>query len=313
MVRRWWAVAAALVVTLGLSGCIQGPDGVGTRDEPTPVGAATSIGTYEIAFFTTNFDADAVVAAEDVANQPPAPGRRFVLVPLQLTYLGTTLGEPWLDLDVRYVTRTGAMYGELASDQCGTVPGSLEYVDQMPPETTAWGTICVSVPVDEVEGGVWVAREGDYWGWYGFFAASADAATVPGSFVAPVPVGAPVEVGGYSVVFGSTRAGDAAAADRTAVLAPVTVTFHGGPSSGHPWGDLSFTFVTADGTTYGRSEEDRCADIPDALEYIGVLELELPVAANVCVSVPAEQVDGGRWHVTPEGSKLVATGYAALS
>jgi len=325
MARRRAAVAAALGVARGLSGCVRDPGGPGTRDAPQPVGVAVGIGSYEIACGATVADADAVVAAEDATNRPPADGRRFVLVPLQLTYRGTALGEPWLDLDVRYVTRTGAMYGEWEADQCGSVPGSLEWVDQMPPGTTAWGTACVSVPVDEIPGGVWIARHGGAWGWHGFFAASPDAPTVPGSFAAPTPAGESGDVGPYSVVLGPTstdafrliRGWDEnsapPAAGRRYVLVPVTLTFHGGSSSGEPWADLAFRFVAADGTTFGAAEEDTCGDIPDAVEYAGVLTPEQPVTGNVCVSVPTGLVDGGRWHVVPEGTAFVWAGHFGLA
>lgn len=326
--RRALATAAALVSLVAPAGCVQDPGGPGTRSDPLPAGVAADIGRYRIAFGPTVPDADALIAAEDPANLPPIAGRRYVVAPLQLTFRGETpeeRGEPWLNLDVRYVTRTGEMYGEWEPDQCGTVPGSLEYVDQMPPGTTAFGTVCVAVPADEVAGGVWVARDGGTWGWTGFFTASDAAATGPGSFAEPAAVGAPQAVGPYSVVFGTTRP-DALrflrawdeetsppAAGRAFVLAPVTLTFHGGTSSGEPWGDLSFTFVGGDGHSFGQAEADSCGDIPDAVEYAGVLAPERPVTGNVCVSVPREAVAGGRWHVVPEGSALVWTGYAALA
>ncbi len=317
--------AAVLVAVLALAGCLRDPGGPGTRGDPLAVGVAADIGSYQIAVGPTAADADAVVVAEDVANRPPAEGRRYLLVPLRLTYRGTSVGEPWLDLDVRFVAPDGEMYGEWDADQCGTIPGSLEYVDKMTPGTTGWGTVCVAVPADRVEGGAWVVRDGGTWGWRGFFAATTDAAIGQGSFADPNPVGTASEVGDYTVSFGVMRPdaygfirawdenSDAPAAGRRFVLAPVTVTFGGGTSSGEPWGDLSFTFVAADGSTFGRFEDDGCGDIPDALEYAGVQAQATPTTGNVCVSVPADRVAGGRWHVVPEGTAYVWTGHFAPS
>lgn len=325
MRRSVRAALAALIVLLGLSGCVVEPTGVGTRADPNPVGVTARVGSYEIAFGSTVTDAEAAVIAADPLNRPPIQGHRFVLVPLRLTYLGSSVGEPWLDLDIRFVAPGGTMYGGEDAEQCGVSPGPLEFVDQLPPGTTAWGAICVSVPAEAIPGGVWVARDGGRWGWHGFFAATAEQPTAPGSFAAPTAVNAVAVVGGYALSLARTNPDalgfvrswdentDPPAPGRRYVLVSVTATFDGTPpASGDPWGDLAFAFVTAEGATYGSSDEDGCGDIPDSLEEVGVLTAGRPATANLCVLVPAGQVDGGRWHVTPEGSAFVWAGHFAL-
>ena len=321
--QRVLATAVAALLLAGSAGCTAGPAGPGTRDEPIPGGATTTVGSWDIALGATVPNGDELVSAAAPGNRPPA-GRTYVLVPLRLTYHGSDVGEPWLDLDVRYVTGAGALFGGADSDQCGEVPGSLEYVDQMPAAATRWGNACVAVPSQEVAGGTWIVRNGGYWGWTGFFSATSDEPTGPGSRADPTAVGTTVTVGDYAIALGPTntdaaraiRAWDeeaqAPAAGRTYVLAPVTVTFTGGSSSGEPWSDLGISFVAADGTSFGAAEQDSCGDIPDALEAAGVLPVGRPVTANVCMSVPVGQVGDGRWHVAPEGTALVWEGHFGL-
>ena len=320
------AASASVVGVLAVAGCVQlpaGPSGPGTRGEPIGVGVAAPVGSWELAFGPTVGDADALVAAHDPANKPPPAGRRYVLVPLRLTFKGSDVGEPWLDLDVRYLSRAGVLYGEAEIDQCGSVPGSLEYVAEMPPGTTRWGNLCVAVPADEVDGGTWVARNGGFWGWNGFFAASTTEPTGAGTRANPTPVGTQAGVGDYMVSAGTTDPdalgairdwdGEAAppASGRRYVMAPLKVTFKGGASSGEPWSDLAVTWVAADGTVFGPAEADSCGDIPDGLEGVGVQQAGRPVTGNVCVSVPLDAVAGGRRHVTAEGTAMVWQGYFA--
>lgn len=322
--RRTRAAGGALLMACALAGCVADPGGPGTRSEPTAVGTTASIGSYDMTLFPTSLDAGPLLAAAAQPGAAPAAGRQLVLVPVQLTYRGETAGDPWSDLDVWYVTRGGAMYGGSEADQCGTVPGAMERVETMAPGTTAWGNVCVAVPADEIEGGTWVARDGGLWGWRGFFAASAEPVTLPGSFVAPTPVGGSIDVAGYTVVFGPTNR-DAAAllgadarnappgAGRTFVLAPLTLTFHGERGTGEPWSDLSFTFVAADGREFGTAAEDECGAVPNSVWNTGPLEVDRPTAVNACVAVPAELVGEGRWHVAPDGTAFTPTGYGALS
>lgn len=326
MARRLLLAAALLGSLVGLAGCtVEGPDDPGTWANPLPTATVARIGSYEIALGATDFDADALVEAADPAGAGPAEGRRYLLVGLELTYRGDRVAEPWANLDVRYVGRDGTLFGAWEADQCGAVPGSLEDTAQLQPGTTGWGTVCVSVPIDQIEGGTWIVRDGGQWGWHGFFAATADEPTVTGSFAAPHPVDAAFQVGSYTVsvgesdpdAFARVHAWDENAEppsdDRTFVIAPVTLTFRGGTASGDPWSDLSFSYVAADGTVYGRAAADACGDIPEALLGLGVLTAQVERSGNVCVSVPADQVEGGRWHVAPEGTALVWTGFVATA
>ncbi len=65
-----------------------------------------------------------------------------------------------------------------------------------------------------------------------------------------------------------------------------------GPGSGTPWIDLGIKFVGSQGNTYG-GFEDYCGVIPDGLSDKGELFPGASTEGNVCMAVPADQIQGG--------------------
>lgn len=129
-----------------------------------------------------------------------------------------------------------------------------------------------------------------------------------GSRDKPVPAGTAAHVGTWDVTVHSTNV-DAAravlatnqfnekpAAGRQFVMATVTTTYTGA-KSGTPWADLSFHFAGAKGNTFGTGDNDNCGVIPNDLSDAGELFSNAKAKANVCVSVPGDQISGGTWMV----------------
>lgn len=83
---------------------------------------------------------------------------------------------------------------------------------------------------------------------------------------------------------------------RVFVLAPVTATYTGA-ESGTPWVSLGLQFVGNAGNTYGMGADDYCGVIPTPLSDAGELYAGAAATGNVCVSVPAGEVEGGTWVV----------------
>jgi len=126
----------------------------------------------------------------------------------------------------------------------------------------------------------------------------------------PLEPGVSFTVGDWVVALGETTpdAGEIIAAEnvfndppaegRQFVMVEVSVTYTG-EKSGRPWLDLSFAFYGADGNTFGSSLslDDYCGVIPNDLMDVGEMFPDASATGNVCVSVPAEQIDGGAWIV----------------
>lgn len=137
-----------------------GADKPGTRQRPVPAGTVVTIGDWQVSLGPTALDATAQVAAENQFNDPPAAGRQFVLVPVNVTYTGTDSGTPWVDLSINFYGSGGNTFGAGGTDDyCGVVPNSLSDVSEMFPNAKAAGNACVSVPSDQVQGGAWIIEE----------------------------------------------------------------------------------------------------------------------------------------------------------
>jgi hypothetical protein len=124
----------------------------------------------------------------------------------------------------------------------------------------------------------------------------------------PAPAGSTIELTDWTVAVGATNrdAGAAVAAanqfnappveGRAFVLAPVTATYTGA-ESGTAWVSLGIQFVGNAGNTYGMGSDDYCGVIPTPLSDSGELYAGAAANGNVCVSVPAAEIEGGTWVV----------------
>ncbi len=134
-----------------------GGDGAapGTRQNPLAPGTAFTVGDWTVDLAPTNVDADEVVLAENMFNDAPPDGERFVMVEVTTTYNGDDSGTPWIDLRFRFMGADGNTHDE---GECGVIPDPLFDVGEMFPGATASGNVCVSVPVDQIEGGAWIVE-----------------------------------------------------------------------------------------------------------------------------------------------------------
>jgi len=66
----------------------------------------------------------------------------------------------------------------------------------------------------------------------------------------------------------------------------------------NPYWVLSVKFVGNDGTSYGSGPDDYCGVVPGDWLNIQPVFDSTTVTGNVCVSVPADKIEGGTWAVT---------------
>lgn len=128
----------------------------------------------------------------------------------------------------------------------------------------------------------------------------------PGTRDAPLAVGTTVTLSTWEISMGAStlNANDIVAAEnefndpplegRQFVMAPVNVVYKG-EESGTPWVDLSLNFVSSAGNTYGMSMDDYCGVIPNDLSDVGEMYKDATGSGNVCMSVPAGEIEGGVW------------------
>lgn len=126
------------------------PTGSGTASSPLGLGTFHRLGSdYRATVVSVNPNANQVIAATNDFNDPPKG--RYVLAWLNVEYIGTDQGSPWIDLRVKYAGTDARLYD---SDQCGAVVP----VDAFrQPDLSSGGharfQVCFDLPVTAIAGG----------------------------------------------------------------------------------------------------------------------------------------------------------------
>jgi hypothetical protein len=122
----------------------------------------------------------------------------------------------------------------------------------------------------------------------------------------PLAPGVAFEVGDWTVELGPTNtdAADEIAdaleftedppAGRQYVMVELGVTYTG-TESGDPFIELGWSFYGNGGNTYSLAEDDQCGLLPDDLVEVGEMFPDASASGNVCVAVPADEIEGGAW------------------
>lgn len=128
----------------------------GTRANPGLPGRDTatfssSDEVVEISLGEANWDANAIVAAENQFNDPPEEGMVYVLVPVTATYTGPEKMTPWIDISVIFLADDGRSY----ESGYEVIPDDLSDVADIYDGGTATGNVLFALPIDQVPGGMW--------------------------------------------------------------------------------------------------------------------------------------------------------------
>ncbi|MGX5716288.1 hypothetical protein [Arthrobacter sp. MAHUQ-56] len=124
------------------------PD-AGTANRPFPLGTRASMGSdYEVAVVGVKLDATADVLAANRFNDPP--DGQYVLVQLEVKYVGVGEGTPWLDLSPTLVGTDARQYD---ANECAAVlaQGAME-VPTLETGGAAAYQVCMDVPVGATQG-----------------------------------------------------------------------------------------------------------------------------------------------------------------
>lgn len=126
--------------------------GAGTRDDPVPLGEAADTGDgWTVTVVDVNFDAAAAIAAENQFNEPPAPGRQFVMPTLEVTYDGAEAQANTFELGITAVGDSNVEYGGSFDDSCGVTPNGLTDANDLFQGGSVTGTVCWSVESADID------------------------------------------------------------------------------------------------------------------------------------------------------------------
>ena len=103
------------------------------------------------------WDANSIVAAENMFNDPPAPGMVHVLLPITVSYSGSGSVDPYYDITVTFLADDGRSY----VTGYEVVPDDLLDVNELYDGGSATGNLQFELPADQTPGGLW----GISYGW----------------------------------------------------------------------------------------------------------------------------------------------------
>ncbi len=125
---------------------------VGTRDNPVPLGKSAEVGEgWLVSVLGVIPDATEAVMAENMFNDPPAPGNQFFMVRVAATYQGPDEAGNVFELQFSLVGELQRSYQPFR-ETCGVVPENLTMAaSEVFQGGTVEGNVCWSVPSGEVD------------------------------------------------------------------------------------------------------------------------------------------------------------------
>lgn len=129
---------------------------VGTRENPAPAGSTVVLSDisgeiYEITFGTATLDAGAIIAAENMFNDPADEGFQYILVPVTFKYVGEETGTPWLDVTFEFVSAAGTTHD--GTTGIVVAPQPITDINELYPDASATGNVVLMVPSADIEKG----------------------------------------------------------------------------------------------------------------------------------------------------------------
>lgn len=134
---------------------------LGGRGNPIPLGTTAKIGNWNITVTGVTPDATQMIMTENMFNDPPTPGRQFMLIGIKAEYLGggEDTANLWIDTSFHVVGDRAAAYGS-SDSSCGVIPGSFMDLPEVFEGGIVEGNVCFSVPTDEVDSFILMGDEG---------------------------------------------------------------------------------------------------------------------------------------------------------
>lgn len=115
-----------------------------------PFGEVGTVGDYEVRVISVIPNANDVVAAENMFNEPPAADEQFYIARVQVTYVGDETGLPSIDLEANSVGNLRTSYSTF-QDYCGVIPDDPMMISELFPGGSAEMNFCWKIKSDDAE------------------------------------------------------------------------------------------------------------------------------------------------------------------
>lgn len=130
-----------------------------TYADPAALNALLTLHDWIVTITTTISDADDIVLAENMFNEPAPLGSEYVLGVSAGCYAGETSSIPWDDLSYGFIGSDGRTYEPTTA----ALPDDLFQVGEVYPDGCVSFVVGAIVPSHAVQGGVWVVTERTYY------------------------------------------------------------------------------------------------------------------------------------------------------
>lgn len=126
----------------------------GTRDAPLSPDTEVGLGAgWTVAVGATNLDAWSQIREMDSLMEEPEAGRVFVSARLAMAFNGAGSADPGFEMSHAFIGSKGNTFPE--SDNCAPYDIAIWSIEEMYSGAKAEAVLCISVPEDQAEGGVW--------------------------------------------------------------------------------------------------------------------------------------------------------------
>lgn len=126
----------------------------GTRDAPIEPYTEVDFGTgWTVSVGVSDLDAASQIKKIDSYTDEPEAGRVFVSAPLSMSFSGSGAADPGFDLSYAFIGAQGNTFTD--RDDCTPFEVALWNVGDMYAGAYAEVLMCISVPEDQADGGVW--------------------------------------------------------------------------------------------------------------------------------------------------------------
>lgn len=125
----------------------------GGRHNPIPFGQAATVGDWSLRVTSVNRDAEELILAENMFNDPAPPGQQFLLVGIdaQLAPGAEESSLFWTDISLKVVGPRALAYSQ-GNAECGVTPAELIDTPEVFPGGRIQGNACWAARSSEIEG-----------------------------------------------------------------------------------------------------------------------------------------------------------------
>lgn len=126
--------------------------------DPVPFGTTAVVGDYLVTVIEVVPEADDLILDAYSFNDPPTRGNQFYMVTVEVTYTGSEIGIPWIDLDFFGIGEENPRYDQF-ENTCGVIPEGASSTGDLFRNGTLQFNVCWQIDSDDADDLLLVVEE----------------------------------------------------------------------------------------------------------------------------------------------------------